>query len=141
MDIIEGIRKLGFRRWYERRLIEAHAYLVTGFLALILAVAFLELRGETAAGGERMTYLMSAVASLGGGIVAWLRYHRMLTLVEWAGEQATCPACGEYGRLRLLAASPHAPTGDRDSDLAAEIPLLHVACRACGNEWDIDATR
>jgi hypothetical protein len=141
MDIIEGIRKLGFRRWYERRLIEAHAYLVTGFLALILAVAFLELRGETAAGGERMTYLMSAVASLGGGIVAWLRYHRMLALVEWAGEQATCPACGEYGRLRLLATRPHALAGDRDSDLAAEIPLLHVACRACGNEWDIDATR
>ena len=141
MDIIEGIRKLGFRRWYERRLIEAHAYLVTGFLALILAVAFLELRGETAAGGERMTYLLGAVASLAGGFVAWLRYHRMLALVEWAGERATCPACGEYGRLRLLAAHPHAPAGDRDSDLAAEIPLLHVACRACDNEWDIDATR
>jgi hypothetical protein len=141
MDIVEGIRKLGFRRWYERRLIEAHAFLVTGFLALILAVAFLELRGATSTGGERMTYLLGAVAALAGGIVAWLRYHRMLTLIEWAGEKATCPACGEYGRLRLLAASPHAPTGDRDSDLAAEIPLMRVACRACGNEWDIDATR
>ena len=64
-----------------------------------------------------------------------------LAYVEWAGEQATCPACGEYGRLRLLATRPHALAGDRDSDLAAEIPLLHVACRACGNEWDIDATR
>jgi hypothetical protein len=141
MDIVEGIRKLGFRRWYERRLIEAHAYLVTGFLALILAVAFLELRGETPTGGERMAYLLGAVASLAGGIVAWLRYHRMLALVEWAGEQATCPACGEYGRIRLLAASPHAPAGDPDSELAGEIPLLRVSCRACNNEWEIDATR
>jgi hypothetical protein len=141
MDIVEGIRKLGFRRWYERRLIEAHAFLVTGFLALILAVACLELRGETSTGGERMAYLLGAVASLAGGIVAWLRYHRMLAVIEWAGEQATCPACGEYGRLRLLAAGPHAPTSGPDADLAAEIPRLRVACRGCGNEWDIDATR
>jgi hypothetical protein len=88
-----------------------------------------------------MAYLLGAVASLAGGIVAWLRYHRMLALIEWAGEQATCPACGEYGRIRLLAASPHAPAGDQDSALAGEIPLLRVACRACKNEWEIDATR
>ena len=70
MDIVQGIRKLGFRRWYERRLIEAHAFLITGFLALILAVAFLELRGETPAGGQRVIYLLGAVASMAGGIVA-----------------------------------------------------------------------
>jgi hypothetical protein len=141
MDIVQGIRKLGFRRWYERRLIEAHAFLITGFLALILAVAFLELRGETPAGGQRMIYLLSAVASMAGGIVAWLRYHRMLALIEWAGEQATCPACGEYGRLRLLAANPHLLADEGNSELADEIPLLRVACRACNNEWEIDATR
>jgi hypothetical protein len=141
MDIVQGIRKLGFRRWYERRLIEAHAYLVTGFLALILAVAFLELRGEVAAASERRAYALYAVASLAGGVFAWLRYHRTLALVEWAGEQATCPACGEYGRLRLLAASPHPPAGGQESDLAREIPLLRVACRACDREWEIDATR
>ena len=36
MDIVEGVRKLGFRKWYERQLIEAHAWLVTGFLAWLL---------------------------------------------------------------------------------------------------------
>jgi hypothetical protein len=141
MDIVQGIRKLGFRRWYERRLVEAHAFLVTGFLALILAVAFLELRGETPTVGGRMAYALCAVASLAGGILAWLRYHRALAIVEWAGEQATCPGCGEYGRLRLLAASPHAAEGDRYSEVAGEIPLLRVACRACSHEWEIDATR
>lgn len=39
MELAEGIRKIGFARWYERQLMEAHLYLVTAFLCLILLTA------------------------------------------------------------------------------------------------------
>ena len=48
MANLQPIRKLGFRRWYERLLIEAHAWLVSCFLALVLAVALFETHNETA---------------------------------------------------------------------------------------------
>ena len=35
MSPADGIRKLGFRRWYERQLIESHAYFLTCFLCMI----------------------------------------------------------------------------------------------------------
>ena len=41
-DIGEEIGRRGFRRWYERQLIESHAYLVTAFLSLILLLAGFE---------------------------------------------------------------------------------------------------
>ena len=42
MTPADRIDKLGFRRWYERELIEGHAYLVTGFLSFIVIAVFLE---------------------------------------------------------------------------------------------------
>ena len=33
MTPADGIRRLGFHRWYERQLIESHVYLVTGLLS------------------------------------------------------------------------------------------------------------
>ena len=42
MNLIEGIRRLGFRRWYERQLIESHLFLVSGLLCLIAVMASLE---------------------------------------------------------------------------------------------------
>jgi len=41
-DLAEGIRKTGFRRWYERQLIESHLYFVTAVLSLIVVGAGLE---------------------------------------------------------------------------------------------------
>jgi hypothetical protein len=38
----DDIRKLGFRRWYERQLLESHACLVTCFLCTILLAVCLE---------------------------------------------------------------------------------------------------
>jgi hypothetical protein len=36
MQVTEYIHRYGFRRWYERQLIESHAYLALAFVALIL---------------------------------------------------------------------------------------------------------
>ena len=42
MELADDIRKRGFKKWYERQLIESHAYLVTCFLCMILVTALME---------------------------------------------------------------------------------------------------
>ena len=42
MEPARTIARLGFRKWYERRLIEAHAWLVTALLCAIYVEAALE---------------------------------------------------------------------------------------------------
>ena len=42
MELSDGIRKIGFRRWYERQLIESHLYLISGFMCLVTVLACLE---------------------------------------------------------------------------------------------------
>ena len=43
MGLADAIRRRGFRRWYERQLIEGHAYLVTGLLSLIMMAISIEM--------------------------------------------------------------------------------------------------
>jgi hypothetical protein len=49
MEPADSIGRLGFSRWYERRLIEAHAWFVSAFVCVILVAACMEdlsLRGS-----------------------------------------------------------------------------------------------
>ena len=64
MSEAEGIRKLGFRRWYERQLIESHAWFVTCFLCLILALACAE-DMEFKAGGVQPVLMLATIAAAG----------------------------------------------------------------------------
>ena len=50
MQVTRYIERHGFRRWYERQLIESHAYLALGFVALILLLSGLELLSSAEAG-------------------------------------------------------------------------------------------
>ncbi len=50
MQITRYIERHGFRRWYERQLIESHAYLALGFVALILLLSGMELLSDTQSG-------------------------------------------------------------------------------------------
>jgi hypothetical protein len=78
MDVGDAIRRHGFRRWYERQLFESHAYLVTGFLCLIMMAVAIEVSEfrRSAAG----LLALAAVAVAGGGIclLAWRRFNRQL---------------------------------------------------------------
>ncbi len=42
MEPAAGIGKLGFSRWYERELIEGHAWLITCFLCMLAIAACVE---------------------------------------------------------------------------------------------------
>ena len=116
MEPADSIRRLGFTRWYERRLIEAHAWFVTGVGCMILLAACIEaldLRGSLAG---LLGYLATALAAIAIGVYGFFRYQQVLTEAERIGEQATCPGCGAYGRFRLVSA-------------------LAARCRRCEHEW------
>lgn len=118
MEPADSIRRLGFARWYERRLIEAHAWFVTGFACLIVVAACIEqldARGSPAGLLADVAVVLSAVAT---GIYGFFRYQQILAEAERVGEHATCPACGVYGRFKLVSARS-------------------ARCRKCEHEWPL----
>lgn len=117
----------GFRRWYERQLVEGFAHMITGVLSLIMmAVAVEMLEFRSTAGG---LIALVSIAAAGGGlcVFSWRRFHHLLSRAEYLAEQATCRGCGAYGRFGVVASRdlPDAPAGC----------AIDVRCRACGNEW------
>ena len=132
MSEADGIRKLGFRRWYERQLIEGHAWFVTCFLCLILALACAEDLGLEV-GGWRPILMLATVAASGMlGIAALRRYWRLLNRAEAIALQSTCRWCSSYGRLQVLDTDVTQRADSRDSG------WMRVQCRQCGNRWIIE---
>ncbi|MCO5108523.1 MAG: hypothetical protein M9907_15795 [Burkholderiaceae bacterium] len=117
--VYERIGALGFRRWYERQLVESHLWFASCFVAMILVAAGLELL--TLENGVA-DFAFDAALIAGGcalGWVSWRRYVRQMVLAEAIGEQASCAACRHYG-FRCL---------------AVERGRLRACCPKCGNQW------
>ena len=133
MQIGKDIARLGFRRWYERQLVESHAYLVGAFLALILLLAgfeALEHRSLLA------TTILVVVAAAAGTfcLVAWRRFVVLLARAEQFAGQAACPACKAWGRFEVVAEE----ASRRDDPPEAGRPhWLRVRCRNCREHWTL----
>lgn len=132
MSPADGIRKLGFRRWYERQLIEGHAWFVTCFLCLILALACAE-DLSLKEGGVRALVMLSIIAAAGAlGVMALKRYRYLLDRAECIAEQTNCPRCATYGRIQVVG-------GGLGTDAASSPRAwMRVQCRHCGNRWLIE---
>jgi hypothetical protein len=129
MPLATAIRKYGFRRWYSRQLVEGHAHLVTGLLALIMmAIALEEIEFRHSFAGW-LTLL--AIAAAGGGLclVAWRQFSRVLFRAEHLAERASCPQCRVYARFDVEAS--------RENPDAVAGCALDVRCRGCGQRWTI----
>jgi hypothetical protein len=116
MEPSDSIRRLGFARWYERRLIEGHAWFVSGFLCMIAIAASVEelsFRGSLA---RLLFYTAIIAAAIAIAIYGFARYQKLLVEADAIGEHATCGACGAYARFQLISAT-------------------QVRCRKCSNEW------
>ncbi|MBS1138158.1 MAG: hypothetical protein H6R11_2112 [Proteobacteria bacterium] len=134
-QIGEQIRQRGFRRWYERQLVESHAYLLTGFLALILLLAGIETMG--ALRGSPLYYFAIVGVSAGAGVlvwVAWRRFTVLLSRAELFANSATCPQCKAWGAFEVLAAEA---TAADDPPEAGRPHWLRVRCRKCAEQWRI----
>ena len=126
MKLADGLRKHGFRKWYERELLQSHGHMALTFVCTIgVFGAFEALRGDRSATGQ-----LISVASLllcgAVGLWALRRYLFLLAHAEGVANQANCPGCGTYARFKLLQA-------DRDND------RVRVGCKKCAQEWVIDS--
>jgi hypothetical protein len=129
------IGQLGFRKWYEGRLIEAHIWLVTAFLCLIMLTIGLELLSTR----EQAFGIVSKAALIAlGAWFGWLsfrRYSHAMMLAETLGEKAACPSCHHQN----FAVTRHSLPKDaghkslKSHDLNQE--GLLVNCRKCHHQW------
>jgi hypothetical protein len=138
MELAEGIRKIGFERWYERQLMEAHAYLVTAFLCLILLTACLEGFSYRAPGLEPLLRLIGLFAGCSGGVWAVRRYGTILGVAERAAGQSVCGNCTAYGRLDVMRVGLLAPREGTGEKSGTPVTPVAVRCRNCGHEWMIE---
>ena len=116
-----SIGRLGFRKWYERRLIEGHAWLISCFLCGLAIAASLE--GVSFKRAESIPLLVFVFV---GGLVCWYalqRYRTIMVEAERLGERSVCGSCRAYGAFSVL----------------ADQPKMNVRCRKCGNEWQLDS--
>ena len=116
MEPVDSIGRLGFSRWYERRLIEAHAWFVSAFFCMVAIAACMEELSFRGSLGRLLLYLFFVLGAIAVGFYALMRYHKILVEAETFGEHATCGGCGAYARFRVLSGS-------------------QVRCRKCSHEW------
>ena len=120
-SLADGIRRVGFRKWYERELLSSHAHMLLAFLCVIGLMASMEAFHGASALGRLLNVafiLISAVV----GLWALRRYLFLLTHAEDIANQANCPRCATYGSLNLVDEDRH--TGD-----------ALVCCKRCGHRW------
>ena len=78
MQTADLIRKRGFKKWYERQLIESHLYLVSCFLCMILVAAGIEEMSFRAPGLKPVMMLVMILAGGAVGLVSWQRYRTIM---------------------------------------------------------------
>ncbi len=125
MKLAVGIRRVGFRKWHERQLLQSHAHLLLTFLCLLGVFAAFETAMELPSWGQRGSNLLTAALCAAVGLWAMRRYFYLLHHAEFAANQAYCPACKAYGRLELV-----------QSDASGE--RVQVRCRGCTQVWRIE---
>lgn len=123
LRLAEGIRRIGFRKWYERELLSSHAHMLLAFLCVIALMASMEAFRD-ASTEEKLLDVALCIVSGSVGLWALRRYLFLLMHAEELANQATCPHCGLYGSLALL-------QEDRRNGHAL------VCCKRCAHEWTL----
>lgn len=116
MEPADSIGRLGFARWYERRLIEGHAWFVSAFICVIAIAACAEELAFRGSIGRLFLYVLIILGAAATAIYGMVRYHQILGEAERIGEHATCGGCGAYARFKMISAS-------------------EARCRKCQHEW------
>lgn len=124
MDIARGIRRRGFRKWYERELLAGHAHLLLLLLCVLGLLGAMEALSSNRQAWPAM--VLSIVVSAALGVWALRRYLHLLMRAEHIANQANCPRCDTYARWQAVAP----PGTDRGGG-------LEVCCKACQQRWRI----
>jgi Zn ribbon nucleic-acid-binding protein len=124
VKLAAGIRKHGFRKWYERELTRSHAHMALTFICMIGVLAAFESASKNRGWADQAIDVVAVIVCGAGGLWALRRYLSLLLHAEHVAHQANCPACGTYARFQLVRAD-------------AEHDRVQVCCRQCGHEWTI----
>lgn len=124
MRLVDGIRTVGFRKWYERELTRSHLSLLMLLLSGTGALVSLELVSRQAPMSDRIGSVVLLLACAAVGAVALRRYLFLLMRAEQAAQQAVCPECTTYGRLDLAGDDPRPER-------------MEVRCRGCRHVWSM----
>lgn len=125
MKLADGLTKVGFRKWYERELLQSHAHLALCFVCLVGVFAAFEALVRFRTWTDQLVDIAAIGLCAAAGLWALRRYLYLLTHAEMAANQAECRTCGTYGRLKLVQAQANGTCAD-------------VRCNQCGHEWRID---
>lgn len=123
--LADGIRRYGFRKWYERELLSSHAHMALALLASVALIASF----EAFQGGSWSEKLLDTGFVLACAVIAlWAlrRYLYLLMHAEEMANQANCGQCKAYGLLLV--------PDDARSDARRLVP---VCCKRCGFRWDM----
>lgn len=122
----EGVRRFGFRKWYERELIFSHAYLALALLALAGMLGAIEVFGGATLLLKLVDFVFIAVC---GATVFFAAkgYLKWLADAEWVASQAVCGTCETYGRFSV----------QHENRRAGEV---HVCCKHCSHRWKIQTS-
>ena len=136
MDPTSSIRRLGFRKWYERELIKCHAALVTCFLSGLTVAALLEQVQVTELGWKPLAALLVVFCAIAVGWMSWRSYITILERAERYGQRSRCPSCAAYARFKVIATGLDPEPGPTAEAVAPlEAAWLRVQCNKCGTSW------
>ena len=124
VKLADGIRKHGFRKWYERELLQSHAHLVLTFLCMIGIFAGFEALTIHRSWLDQATNIVTIGLCVAIGLWALRRYLYFLGHAEATANQADCPQCQAYGSFTVEAEDPKEQS-------------LQVCCRKCRHQWTI----
>ncbi len=124
MKLADGIRKHGFRKWYERELLQSHAHLLLTFFCAIGLFAAFEALGKFRSLADQATDIIAILVCAAVGVWALRRYLRLLMHAEVTAHQADCPQSKAYGRFKV------------DSENARD-SSVQVCCSKCQHHWTI----
>ena len=124
MKLADGIRKHGFRKWYERELLQSHVHLLLTFLCMIGVFAAVEAIRDSTDRADRLFDLAAIIVCALVGVWALRRYLYFLNHAESSANQADCPQCETYGRFKLEAEDTHEGS-------------MRVCCNKCSHQWTI----
>jgi len=124
VKLADGIRRVGFRKWYERELMQSHLQLVLTFLCAVGIFAAFEAFDRTAPLVDRLVDVVAVVVCSAVGAWALHRYLYLLNHAEAVANQADCPQCSAYARFTIV---------HEDSAASA----VEVQCRKCEHRWSI----
>jgi hypothetical protein len=146
------LKQMGFKKWYERQLIDGHIYLVLALFCVVLVACGFEL---VSLKDRNLGILGNGALIFIAALVAWqsmIRYQRIMLEAEYIGGHAECSNCGRYGfkwpvdefpqAVRRASESnqeePSRYLGSLFSRDEREVEQISAFCGRCQHRWRID---